>query len=224
MLHTVPSVKAAVQWLNSNSPDLVFSDIQLADGISFDIFKQVQVKAPVIFCTAYDEYAIKAFEANSIDYLLKPIDDAKLNQSLAKYKSFSDMFSKTDSFNERFSTLLSQLEPTHKSTLLIHQRDRIIPLKLDEVFYACSENGIVTLYTKVGNRHAVNQTLDDLESIMNPAQFFRVNRQYIINRAAIAEAEQYFGRRLLLKLMLRTPSQILVSKAKVKPFLIWVET
>lgn len=219
----VPSVKGAVKWLGNNTPGLIFSDIQLADGLSFEIFRQIAVKAPVVFCTAYDEYAIQAFDANGIDYLLKPIEESKLRQALAKFNNLSALFAPKTNYESRLDTVLNRLAGGHKTSLLIHHRDRIIPLKLDDVSYAHSENGIVTLYTNDGSRYHVNHTLDELETIMDPTAFFKVNRQFIINRRAMEVAEHYFSRRLLIKMAVKTPCDIIVSKARAQAFLKWMQ-
>jgi two-component system response regulator LytT len=219
----VPSVKGALAWLSANSPGLIFSDIQLADGLSFEIFRQANIHVPVIFCTAFDEYAINAFEANGIDYLLKPIEEEKLQASLAKFKNMKALFTPKDTYNERLNTVLGKLGGTHKTSMLIHHRERIIPLKLEDINLAHSENGIVTLYVKGDVRYHVNHTLEELEGMMNPDTFFKVNRQFIINRVAIQAAEHYFSRRLLVRMAVKAPGEIIVSKARTQAFLKWME-
>lgn len=217
------SVKSAVQWLSEQTPDLVISDVHLADGLSFEIFRGVKVKAPVIFCTAYDQYAINAFEANGIDYLLKPIDPEKLQQSLKKFKDMQQLFAPKEDYAGRLDSALSEIKNRHKTSILIHHRERIIPLKLDEVNYAHSENGIVTLYTD-STRYNVNHTLEELEGMMDRQLFFKANRQFIVNRKVIEGAEHYFSRRLLLRLKTKVTTEIIVSKARVQPFLMWLDS
>lgn len=219
----VPSVKKAVEWLSDNSPGLIISDIQLADGLSFEIFRQVQVQAPVIFCTAFDEYAINAFEANGIDYLLKPIEEEKLQQSLAKFKNMKAIFAPKDGYGNRLNAVVNKLGNPYKTSMLIHHRERIIPLRLEDINLAHSENGIVTLFTKGEIRYHVNHTLEELEGMMNPDVFFKVNRQFIINRNAMEGAEHYFSRRLLVRMSVKTPAEIIVSKARTQAFLKWME-
>ncbi|MXN93263.1 response regulator [Flavobacterium sp. Sd200] len=222
VVHTVASVRTAVQWLGTNSVNLIFSDIQLADGLSFEIFRQVQTIVPVIFCTAFDEYAIQAFESNGIDYLLKPIEQIKLDQALAKYNNLSSLFSSATNYQNRLQATLNHLTAPYKTSLLIHHRDKIIPLKLEDVAFAHSENGIVALYTMGNSHYNVNHTLDELENMMNPDVFFKVNRQYIVNRKTIEVAEHYFSRRLLIKTALKTPAPIVVSKARTPAFIKWM--
>lgn len=223
VMHTIASVKGSVQWLSANNADLIFCDIQLADGLSFEIFKQVRVIVPVIFCTAYDEYAIQAFEANGIDYLLKPVEEARLNQALAKYTNLSVLFAPVNNYENRLETAISNLGNAPKTSLLIHRRDKIIPLRFEDVAYIHSENGIVTLYTTTNNHYNINYTLDELEAMTNPQAFFKVNRQFIINRKAMEVAEHYFSRRLLIKMTVKTPIDIIVSKARTQAFLKWME-
>lgn len=138
------SVEESIEWLNQHpSPDLIFSDIQLADGLSFDIFKAVKIQAPVIFCTAFDEYAIRAFETNGIDYLLKPIDKERLQQGLSKLNTLKNAFKAP---NTPLENLLSVLKPSHKSTLLVYFKDKILPIKAHEIAFFYYENGTLAAY------------------------------------------------------------------------------
>lgn len=216
------SVKGALAWLAENQAALILSDIQLADGLSFDIFRQQPATCPVIFCTAFDQYAINAFEANGIDYLLKPVDPEKLQQSLQKFRNMQQLFAPKADYADRLGSALHDIVPKHKTTLLVHHRERIIPLKLDEVQYAHSENGILTLYT-AQMRYHVNHTLEELEAMLNPQHFFQVNRQYIVNRNCIDGAEHYFSRRLLLRMKTNVEAEVVVSKARVQAFLAWLK-
>lgn len=219
----VPSIKGALAWLEHNSPGLIFSDIQLADGLSFEIFRQKPVQVPVIFCTAFDVYAIRAFEANGIDYLLKPVEEEKLQQSLLKFSNMRALFAPKENYSQRLEAALEKLGASHKTSILIHHRERIIPLKLEDIDFAHSENGIITLYVTGDVRYHVNHTLEELERMMNPDNFFKVNRQFIINRRALAGAEHYFSRRLLVQMQVKTPEDIIVSKARTQDFLKWME-
>lgn len=216
------SVKGALAWLAENQVTLILSDIQLADGLSFDIFRQQPATCPVIFCTAFDQYAINAFEANGIDYLLKPVDPEKLQQSLQKFRNMQQLFAPKTEYADRLGSALQDIVPKYKTTLLVHHRERIIPLKLDEVQYAHSENGILTLYT-AQMRYHVNHTLEELEAMLNPQHFFQVNRQYIVNRNCIDGAEHYFSRRLLLRMKTNVEAEVVVSKARVQAFLAWLK-
>ncbi len=225
VISILPSIKSALTWFNENpSPDLIFSDIQLADGLSFDIFKQIKIEAPIVFCTAYDEYAIQAFDANGIDYLLKPIDEDKLSRGLAKYDKLKH--SKPEEISEyqkQIESLINKYDKHYKSSILIHFQEKIIPVKTVDISFIHSENGIVTIYLLNNQRHITNYTLEALDGMLDPSIFFKANRQFIINRKAITSIEHYFTRRLVVKLTTPSPEQIIVSKAKSSEFLKWVE-
>ncbi len=225
VLDILASVKAAVQWLNSHpTPDLIFSDIQLADGLSFDIYKMVDVKAPVIFCTAFDEYAIQAFDTNGIDYLLKPIDEDRLAQSLEKYRRMQQIFEPgPGAYSTALASLTGQLDPAFKRTLLVYVREKIIPLKTDDLAFVHAANGLVNLVTKTEHKYAAQYNMEQLETMLDNQRFFRVNRQFIVNRDVIQNVEYYFNRRLFLRLSCPTPENIIISKLKATEFLQWME-
>lgn len=225
VLTILPSIKAAVAWFNTNPmPQLILSDIQLADGLSFDIYRQVAIDTPIIFCTAFDEYAIQAFDANGIDYLLKPIDEEKLLRGLNKYdKQRVNQLQEDDGYKNQLDSLLQQMERPYKSSLLIHFQEKIIPVKSTEIDFIHSESGIVTIHTKNKQRYFTNHTLDALEHMLNPAIFFKANRQFIINRDSILNIEHYFTRRLVVKLNQATPEAVIISKVKASDFLKWIE-
>jgi len=218
------SVKAAIAWLESHpEPDLIFSDIQLADGLSFDIYKNTHIHTPVIFCTAFDEYAIRAFEANGIDYLLKPVDENRLQQALDKYEKLKATFSiEKNDYEKKLENLLAQFTHSYKSTLLIHFQEKIIPVKTSDISFIHYNNGIVSVYLH-HQKYVVPSTLDELETQLHPDVFFRANRQFIINRNAIVNVEHYFSRRLIVQLGVTTPENIIVSKVKAAEFLQWME-
>lgn len=216
------TVKAAVDWFQSNpAPDLVFSDIQLADGLCFEIFRSVEVTCPVIFCTAYDQYAIQAFEANGIDYLLKPVDEDRLAGSLRKYKQLKQVLGgKAPAMNDQ---LLAQLQARYKDSLLVFSKDKIIPVKTTDIAFIYSAGGTVTVCTRDRQAYLLKEALDELEPQLDPQLFFRANRQFIINRYALVMAEHFFSRRLVVKLEVETPERIVVSKVKAPALLAWME-
>ena len=219
VLGVLTSVKSAIAWFEVHPPpDLIFSDIQLGDGLSFQIFRAVPLNGPVVFCTAFDEYAIQAFEANSIDYLLKPVDEDKLALSLEKYKKFKDFFKTTD-----LARLAGQLDTTYKRTLLVYLRDRIVPVKTADIAYIHAAHGLVNLVTQQNHPYASQYTMDQLEAMLDPHQFYRANRQFIINREAIQNVQHYFNRRLSISTSCPTPERIIISKVKATEFLQWVE-
>jgi DNA-binding LytR/AlgR family response regulator len=221
----LPSVKAGINWFATHpTPDLVFSDIQLADGLSFDIYKAIPVHTPVIFCTAFDEYAIRAFEANGIDYLLKPVDENRLQQALDKYEKLKGVFAtEKNDYEKKLENLLARFTNNYKSTLLIHFQEKIIPVKTADISFIHYANGIVSIYLANHQKHVTPSTLDELEDTLHPDQFFRANRQFIINRQAIVNVEHYFSRRLVVRLAFAPPENIIVSKVKSTEFLQWME-
>lgn len=221
----LPSVKTSIQWFSqNNAPDLIFSDIQLADGLSFDIFKNIPVHTPVIFCTAFDEYAIRAFEANGIDYLLKPVDENRLMQALDKYEKLKGVFSSGKSdYDKKLESLLTQLSNNYKTTLLIHFQEKIIPVKTADIAFIHYNNGIAAIYTNSTQKYIMTSTLDELETMLQPDLFFRANRQFIINRQAILNIEHYFSRRLVVRLNISTPENIIISKVRSAELLQWIE-
>jgi two-component system response regulator LytT len=231
VLGVLTSVKSAIAWFESHpAPDLIFSDIQLGDGLSLDIFRQVSLNGPIVFCTAFDEYAIQAFEANSIDYLLKPIDEGKLGLSLEKYKKFKDFFAsrggaggRTGDYKAQLAHVAGQLDTTYKRTLLVYLRDRIVPVKTADIAYIHAANGLVNLVTRPNHPYACQYTMDQVEGMLDPRQFYRANRQFIINREAIQNVQHYFNRRLSISISCPTPERIIISKVKATEFLQWME-
>lgn len=223
VLAVLSSVDAAVKWLSTEpAPDLIFSDIQLGDGLSFEIFKRVQLNVPIVFCTAYDEYAIHAFESNSIDYLLKPLEEEMVERSILKYNRIREHYSPlVDDGN--LNRAMQQMDTVYKQSILVHYREKIIPVKIADICFVYATAGLITLHTLSDQQYTVSYTIDQLETILNPQLFFRVNRQFIINRNTIQDIEHYFNRRLFLKLQCTSPVNIIVSRLKVQDFLLWIE-
>lgn len=220
----LPSVAAAVKWLKENpAPDLIFSDIQLGDGLSFEIFREVQTESPVIFCTAFNEYAIKAFEANGIDYLLKPVGEEALQKSLEKYSRFKAHMSGTDPYPGRLKKVLIQVDTAFKQNILVHYRGKIIPVRVADIRFVYAAEGSVHLYTGNGKHYHVQYTIEQLENMLTPLQFFRANRQYLINKDIIQNIEQDFNRKLSVTTNCEMPEPLIVSKIKAQPFLKWIE-
>ncbi|RZJ92645.1 MAG: response regulator transcription factor [Chryseobacterium sp.] len=218
------SVSAAVDWLRKNpAPELIFSDIQLGDGLSFEIFKEIQIEAPVIFCTAFDEYAIRAFESNSIDYLLKPIEEDVLQKSLEKYTRFKDHLLSSSQHALNLNRVIGRMDASYKQNIIVNYREKIIPLKINNIQLIHASNGTVNIYTASDKSYAVNYTIEQLESMLNPQQFFRANRQFIINRDFIQNIEHYFNRKLIVSTQTDFPEKIVISKIKAQPFLKWIE-
>ena len=223
---TLDSVEEAVRWLqHHSSPDLILSDIQLSDGLSFEIYEQVLVQSPIIFTTSYDEYAIRAFKLKSIDYLLKPIKYEELVQAIEKYRNFRSDFSSNDQAT-RLEQLLDNLSSTsrsYKKRFLVKKGERLIPISEEEIAYFYTENELVYLITKVAKKFVVDHTLEQLEVLLDPTKFFRINRQYILNISVIQQIHTYFSSRLKLQLHPSPSDEVFVSKGKVKDFKEWME-
>lgn len=220
----LPSVNTAIKWFRENpAPDLIFSDIQLGDGLCFDIFREVQVNVPVIFCTAYDEYAVQAFESNSIDYLLKPIEENMLERGLKKFQRIREHYSSA-TYTNSFNKALLQIEQNYKQSILVHYREKIIPVKAADIYFVHVGDGSVILRTFDKQEYAIHYTIDQLEGMLHKQQFFRANRQFIINRDIIRGVEHYFNRRLLVDTICPTPEKIIISRLKAPDFLRWLES
>ncbi|MBI9041175.1 LytTR family DNA-binding domain-containing protein [Lutibacter sp.] len=220
MLH---SVEEAVNWFHNNEhPDLLFLDIQLSDGLSFEIFEEVEVKSAIIFTTAYDEYALKAFKLNSVDYLLKPIDVDELENAINQFKKLQASSSKPSFDLEQLKTLIlpSQKEYKKRFTVKIGQHLKMIPIESVECFY--SENKATQMHTTDNRSYVIEESLETLEKNLNPAQFFRVSRKYYVNITAIKDIISYSNSRLKIILNSFSESEIIVSRERVKDFKNWI--
>jgi DNA-binding LytR/AlgR family response regulator len=218
------SVKEAILYFQKNEkPELIFSDIQLGDGLSFEIFKAIHTSTPVIFCTAYDEYALNAFKANGIDYILKPFTKKIISNALDRYKELKNNLFRNIPGYEKISELFENRKNQQDASVLIYIKDKIVPVKINDIALFYIENEITHLFTFKQNTHSINKTLDELEKLTG-SSFYRVNRKFLINRKAIKDASQYFHRKLLVNLSIPfTPiEQITVSKVKVTDFLNWL--
>lgn len=216
------SVEEALAYLQTDASfDLVFSDIQLPDGLSFDIFKKVRLSVPIIFCTAYDQYALKAFDANGIDYLLKPFNKDTVSKAIDKYRLLKGNVQVQPDMFEKIMNLLEQKSIRQASSIIVYQGDKIIPVEIESIALFFLEDNYVFAFTFGQKRHIVSQTLEELENLCGPF-FFRVNRQYLVNRKAIKDAARYLNRKILVHLHVNYPGQILVGKLKASLFLEWL--
>ena len=218
--NVLESIEESVEWLQQNTmPDLIFMDIHLADGSAFAIFEQVNVTCPVIFTTAYDEYALKAFEVNSIDYLLKPVSKDALEHALNKYHNLAEKRVNA----EQIEKLLTQLgeKKNYRKFYLMPERDKLIPLAVQNIAYVYIDAKTVKIITKEGKTYYVSSTLDDLMDDLDPYLFFRANRQFIVARDMIKDVSVWFGNKLAINLTVDVPERIIVSKARVAEFKIW---
>ena len=221
IIGVLQSIEESVAWFNENPmPDLVFMDIHLADGSSFAIFEQVHITCPIIFTTAYDEYALKAFEVSSIDYLLKPINRNDLTRAMNKFNAFVGEKSNN---SEAIDALLRQIgmKKSYKSCFLVPERDKLIPLATANIAYFYIDTKTVKAITLDEHTYYMSQTLDDIMLQLNPDDFFRANRQFIVSRKAIKDLTIWFGNKLSLNLLVKIPEDIIISKAKVSEFKNW---
>jgi two-component system, LytTR family, response regulator LytT len=225
ILDSIESVAEGIDWLNTYSmPDLILSDIHLADGLSFHIFEQTKVTCPVIFTTAFDAYALQAFQVYSIDYLLKPLAEADLRKAIEKYNTLNNSI--LQQFTERFSDLIQQVTkpaPVYRKSFLVRFRDKILPIKTESFAYFFTKEDVVYGCISEGVQYVVENTLEELEEKLNPSLFFRANRQYIVSREAILEIEYYFNGRLSLLTKPLVLEKILISKERVPIFKLWFE-
>lgn len=221
ILAVLDSIESSVEWFKTNAkPDLVFMDIHLADGSAFKIFEFTDITSPIIFTTAYDEYAIKAFKVNSIDYLLKPITVQALGMSLDKLKRLSGVPSGSSDIEKLISAL--NKEKSYRTHFLIPVKgSKLIPLQSRDIAYIHIEDGLVKAKTNDGKSYVFEFTLDELTEMLNPADFFRTNRQFIISRNAIREVDFYFNNRLSVNLKVPVSEKILISKVRVTEFRDW---
>ena len=222
---TLDSIKASVAWFSSNpQPDLTFMDIQLADGLSFEIFDQVVVSCPVIFTTAFDEYALRAFKVNSIDYLLKPIDTDELGRAMEKFRHLHRDESKPETLAAPImDRVLQMLTKTYKSRFLVRAGEHIKTISTEQVTFFYSMGKATFLNTIENKEYDIDYTLEELEGLLNPELFFRINRKYIVSMGAIRDIINYTNSRLKLKLVNSTDNEIIVSREKVTDFKNWLD-
>jgi two-component system response regulator LytT len=215
------SVESATEWLSKNQhPGLIVSDVQLLDGLCFEIFQRVKVETPVIFVTAFDHYAIRAFEVHSIDYLLKPVQKEKLAQSLLKLKMRSQQ--QPLSFDDVLSYIKSQ-QPEYKARFMVRIGQRIMAIPVENIAYFSSESKLTYIVTSDNKRYPFDLPLDDLDPQLDPRLFFKINRQYIIRFTAIAEIHPYFKGRIKLKLNPDQAEEIIVSSERTPEFKRWLD-
>ncbi|QNL21690.1 response regulator transcription factor [Hyphobacterium sp. CCMP332] len=226
IMELLSSVKEASSWFDKNdSPDLIFTDIQLGDGLSFDIFENQELKCPVIFTTAFDQYAIKAFEVNSIDYLLKPVQKEKIRASLEKYEAKKRAWNQEESTLDVKSLLeaISEAKNNYKSRFLVKLGNKIHAVKTEEIAYFYSDNKLTFLVNKEGNKYPMDISLDEILQQLNPELFFRINRKYIIHLDAASEIKPYFKGRLKISLKPGIDDEIVISADKTPAFKAWLD-
>jgi DNA-binding LytR/AlgR family response regulator len=220
---TLHSLSDAKQWLSSNShPDLIFLDIQLSDGLSFELFKDQNISSAIIFTTAYDEYALKAFKLNSIDYLLKPIDKGELKSAIQKFK---DQHKPLSVNYEDLKSIFNQKteEKNYKERFTVKVGDHLKVFEIDEIDCFLSQHKTSYLLTKSGREYPLEKSLEELDGLLSPKLFFRINRSYIININAIKDIISYSNSRLRIVLNQDLDEVLIVSRERVKEFKVWLE-
>jgi len=219
---SLQTVQASINWLKAHEqPDIIFMDIRLTDGLSFEIFNQVTITSPVIFITAYDEYALKAFEVNGVDYLLKPLEAEKLEKSISKAKSIAGLEN-----NESMLNLLKSMQlkrQIYRSRFLIAYRDKYILVMTNDIAYFVSENKATFLITHSAQRFMIDQTLEILERELDPEVFFRISRQFIVSLKAIHKIHQSFNGQLKIDLSPAIDDGVLMSREKSSQLKKWLD-
>lgn len=222
-------IRSTVEWLQNNpQPDLILMDIELSDGQSFEIFNLTEVKSPVIFTTSYDEFALKAFKVNSVDYLLKPIQKEDLQAALNKYKELKSSFGAAEgqssfSLDNLVMQLRQRLQPKeYRKRFLVKHAQRLVSIEVDEIAYFYSDGRLNFFKTADNKKFVVDYTMDELEDMLDPDRYFRISRSFYVSVNSIDKIEDYFGNRLILSLNPAVDKEALVSREKVTDFKKWM--
>jgi len=219
----ITSVENGLLWFSNNPlPDLIFLDVQLNDGYGFDILDTLKTHPPVIFTTAYNEYAIRGFKYNGLDYLLKPIDKKDLKKALGKFsKSYKPTY---EFFNEdKFEQIKKIFGKEYKYRFMVKVGNQYNTFNVEDIAYFKSHEGLIFFYTHIGKQYPIEYSIDQLEHILNPVHFFRINRKYMVSVKAVFEIHSYFNSRLLLKLKPKEEEKIIVSRERTTNFKKWLD-
>lgn len=227
IIAVLPSVKSASRWFLENSePDLIFADIQLSDGTSFEVFQKFQLTCPVIFTTAYDEYAIQAFKVNGMDYLLKPVDNEQLAKAIHKCQSIIESKSNYPMDLNQLIQFLQQKEPVKskfKESIIVNHRKQWVPIRVKEIAHLCKDS-VLYVYTFSGEKYVLDfETLEELEELLDPDYFYRANRQSIINIQAIASVKPRENQKLTVSLKAPLKDEVDISREKAPSFKKWLD-
>lgn len=226
VLANTDSIAASVEWLKKNeTPDLILMDIELLDGQSFEIFNQVDVKSPVIFTTSYDEFALKAFKVNSVDYLLKPIQKEDLAAALDKYKKMFGAVAPGPSINMEMlvKELQQKLQPTaFRKRFLVKNVQKLVSIETDDIAYFYSDGRLNFFKTFDNKKYVVDYTMDEMEEMLDPERYFRISRSFYVSISSVEQIHDYFGNRLILTLKPAVDKEALVSREKVTEFKKWM--
>ena len=225
ILAKIDTVKKSVQWLKSNEkPDLIFMDIQLADGLSFQIFEQYPIHSPVVFTTAYDEYALKAFKVNSVDYILKPVDKAELQAALDKLKNLSGTsVSRQKDILANIGQAVEMLLKKYKTRFVVKVGEHLRTIEVQSIRYFFSQEKTTFCVTDDNRNHILDYTLEQLEEMLDPAEFYRINRKYLVRSVAIQDIISYTNSRLKLVLKGSQDNDIIVARERVQDFKSWLD-
>lgn len=219
------SVKDATSWLEKNGlPDLIFLDIQLNDGYGFDILDTLDKHPPIIFTTAFNEYAIRGFKYNGIDYLLKPVDKKELQTALEKFETLRTNNQNFTSGHDLEAIRKSLSGRDYKLRFMVKVGNKFNTIKTEDIAYFKSHDGVIFLHTKAGKKHPVDYTIDNLEKLVNPLYFFRINRKYMVSIDSVEEIHNYFNSRVLVRLLPKQEEQIIVSRDRTGNFKKWLDT
>lgn len=224
VVKVLESVQQTIRWLTSNSaPDLIFMDIHLSDGSAFTLFQEIEVTVPIVFTTAYDQYALDAFAVNSVDYLLKPIKASELNRALDKFRRWTQ--SDVMDYLQRMMKMRPAATPTvYTTTLLLPVKDRLVPVNMDDVAFIYSTDRKTQIHLKTGETMAYNRSLDSISEDLDPSRFFRANKQYLVARDCVKDIVVWFDSRLLVRMSIDLPEPLFVSKNKAADFKNWMTT
>nr|WP_293294491.1 LytTR family DNA-binding domain-containing protein [Allomuricauda sp.] len=226
VLNKMDSVHSSVAWLDKNMDtcDLLFMDIRLTDGLSFEIFQTIQPTVPVIFITAYDHYALEAFKVNGLDYILKPFQKEEVANALQKFKS---TLRKESVGNNKIQELLNYLQAnenkSYREAYLVHFQNKLIPLPVEKINWFYTEQEVVYAHTSDGKKYVIDSTLDKVLAEISPKLFYRANRQFIVQRWAVRDIDFYFNGRLIINMEPKSHEKIIVSKAKAPEFKKWLD-
>lgn len=219
IVNVLGSIEEAKEWFGKNrQPDLIFMDIHLSDGTSFDLFKSLNIDAPIIFVTAFDRYAIQAFKVNSIDYIVKPVDEADLKQALLKFNKIRNSVPVLD-----VTKITQAIASARQPRIVAKINDQLVIVKTDDIAYCVIQNGNTWVYSVNGQKTLIDHSLEELEKQLNPNLFFRINRKFIVKIESIKKIETYFNSRYVLKLTPEIDEEVIVARDRAGQFKKWLE-
>ena len=229
---TTDGIRTTVEWLEAHpAPDLIFMDIELCDGQSFEIFQRTRVKSPVIFVTSYDEFALQAFKVNSVDYLLKPVQKEDLANAIAKYRDLKAQYARDASpISASIESLLMTLssgvgevtKKDYRTRFLVKHLQKYVTVEVADIAYFWSEGRINFFKNRTGQKYLVEYTMEEIEAMLDPRDWFRVSRQFLVSVPSVTEIHPFFNNRLKLHLKPQEPEEVTVSRERVADFKVWL--